>query len=1193
MMKKRLTAWLLVLCMTLSLLPGTAFAASGGNDGTITVYYDLNDGGKSPYLMKMTTTPGQEPPIHPGAVRAGQPFAGWAGDRAGSKAAEFKDGATLYAQWQSGYEISLYYNEGKDTNPGDTAALPDPIKFTTDNNGKLKERDLGKVDAAIKAVEDRGAYTFMGWYVVEKKGEYEKDDLFTKKLTTDTVIPTNGLKLYGRWETVYAIKFNYNGSQQTNADIETTTGGVLSKMPLTPEYPDDGYDFEAWYIIDPSTDVNDRLPGSELITAGQLPNNPTYKDKRGVKIPHDELSKFSFTEIAKALKALHDKNLGDGTITLVANWQLPAGIVFHTNGGHFGSDDKNRSTVIKTDNDGVLKRLPDPEPTLTGYDFIGWYKKDAFTPTGTPPGKDAVVDKTKKEIEIEDKFSAPETVYAAWKKLVKVTINFGTGDIPSETLYVPNGGQLSSTDYKKYLEDLTVKGYTIGDLFTLTPGSSGTGTEKKTLEEIKTYEFKTDTEIKVNLISGYLVNFWIEDENGNQVKLPYPSTDPTKQGNWYTNTQGHLINNEKHMPEKPTNPLKTFIGWYTADGKPLPQSTFDNEPSYGPFEGEQNFYAHYGAPYTITLNVNGGTSTSSTIKTEKDGTILINNLPTLTDKPIIDGKEHVFGGWYLEATGTNPVTAATVFDGPATIYAKWVKPTEVYKIAYNVGSHGTLATATAIEQETTSANRFPPSFPAVTETDLTQYLFGGWYTQIDGKGTKIEPNSEIPSDIFIQDATPPGSKRTVHIYAYWIPRTGTRANAANPSTFSLVRPSAADVPAAQADAAVKITFDPRDGKFQNGDTTKEVITKNNIIETWPAAPVRDGYTFKHWYISTDHTKAEVVKNQSFNADTTLCAEWERIPITITFDRNDGTGTFKTVTADDDGKISTTDWNSIGTPTRNDGWVFTDWFDAPTGDKKISQAEIYITDTTVYAQWRKLPVVTFDPDNGEQPQKITVKEADNTLPSAPTAPNRLGYEFKGWYVAKNGQGNKLDLDPANLSNMTFDQDTTYYAYWEATEWTITWDVNTKDPADPNDSSKPAIPSNPASIDSSKTVGGKIPNLPQLTRRGYRFGGWKIKDTNDLVTTNTPIYADTKLVAVWESLTDPTPPTNPVVTFIVDLEPVPNDAAHFTLETNSSHQLEQLPVLEGLGKVSGWRLEDGTTSVTAVSYTHLTLPTIYSV
>ena len=81
-MKKRLTAWLLVLCMALSLLPGTAFAAEGGGDGTVTITYDLNDG-ISDYQLQLKTTPGQEPANSPGAKWAGRPFAGWSSDKAG------------------------------------------------------------------------------------------------------------------------------------------------------------------------------------------------------------------------------------------------------------------------------------------------------------------------------------------------------------------------------------------------------------------------------------------------------------------------------------------------------------------------------------------------------------------------------------------------------------------------------------------------------------------------------------------------------------------------------------------------------------------------------------------------------------------------------------------------------------------------------------------------------------------------------------------------------------------------------------------------------------------------------------------------------------------------------------------------------------------------------------------------------
>lgn len=1241
-MMKRLTAWLLVLCMTLSLLPGTAFAASGGgdDDGLITVYYDLNDGGKSTYRLKMKTKEGEEPRINPGAVWAGRPFAGWMGDRAGSTAAEFKDGAVLYANWQSGYELTLDFNEPENS--------PTSLTYTTDNNGKLKERDLAAIDNQIAKVESLGKYSFEGWYVAEKKGEYEKDDLFTKQLTTDTVIPANGFKLYAKWASIYTINFDYDmtgkaESGQSNPPIETTTGGVLSKMPKTPAFKDDGYDFEAWYIIE---EVEYSLPGSKPITEGQLPRDKVtnkLEDMRGVRIPHDELSKFSFTEIAEALKELKANNqISDDSITLVANWQLPAGIVFHANGGHFGSDEKNYRIVIKTDENGELRRLPNPDPEkdgpfITGYKFIGWYKADAFNPTGTPPGKDAVVDKTKKEVEIGDKFSGPTTVYAAWEKLMKVTINFGTGDLTPVTLYVPHGQQLSSNDYKQYLEDLTVKGYTVGDLFTIEP--EGGMPENQTLEQIKTYSFTADTTIKVNLIKGYLVNFWTEDENGTPIKLPYPAGDPTGKGNWYTNTQGHLINDATNMPSDPQYPndLKSFIDWYTADGKPLPQSTFDNKPSYGPFEGEQNFYAHWGAPFKITFQSNTGGNIITEVKTDKAGKIPI-PLPTPTSPTEGQYKDYVFEGWHLkqDLSDTAVDLSTPAQSEPPVLYAKWIKPIQEIPITYDPGTRGTVTT-TPVQDKTTLSGQFPPSLPQAVPDDVTAFRFGGWFTKADGQGTMINAGDKIPDDVYTDSTT-----GAIHLFAYWIPTT--RATNSPSSTFAM-RPTA-DVPSLTAAAGEfditltdkkggtlpdgsplvdkvetegkklpvsklpeklvkdgyefvgwfsaetggtkittstqffkdteifarwesKIIFAPGIGNFPDAPDAlyKELVTTDNRLSNWPTDPVCNGQRFLGWY---DENDKKVSENQLFPDAVTLTAKWEPIKLTITFDRNDGTGTYVTKEADENGLV--TDFDSIDDPERT-GYDFDGWFTEKEGGTEVTSTYVFTADATVYAHWRKLPVITFDPDNGENPQVLTV-DKDGNLVGYDTLdpPKRAGYKFDEWYTARNGGGNKFD------SAAKFTQDATFYANWIATEYTIHWKTK-------SDSDIDTTPINPATIADSETVGGYIPSLPQITRKGYRFGGWWTGDPNDSdetkhgiqITTDTPIDKDTTLTAKWIDLTT-TEPENPVVTFIVDIAGIPDDAAHFTLETNSSHQLEQLPVLDGIGKVNGWRLEDGSSRVT---------------
>lgn len=1234
-MMKRLTAWLLVLCMTLSLLPGTAFAASGGgdDDGLITVYYDLNDGGKSTYRLKMKTKEGEEPRINPGAVWAGRPFAGWMGDRAGSTAAEFKDGAVLYANWQSGYELTLNFMEGDVDNVITSPSSP----YTTDNNGKLKERDLAAIDNLIAKVESLGKYSFEGWYVAEKKGEYEKDDLFTKQLTTDTVIPANGFKLYAKWASIYTINFDYDmtgkaQSGQSNPPIETTTGGVLSKMPKTPAFKDDGYDFEAWYILEDPNNPNS-LPGAELITEGQLPwENGTLKTMRGVRIPHDELSKFSFTEIAEKL------NLK--SITLVANWQLPAGIVFHANGGHFGSDEKNYRIVIKTDENGELRRLPNPDPEkdgpfVTGYKFIGWYKADAFTPQGTPPGKDAVVDKTEKEVEIGDKFSGPTTVYAAWEKLMKVTINFGTGDLTPVTLYVPKGQQLSSNDYKQYLEDLTVKGYTVGDLFTIEP--EGGMPENQTLEQIKTYSFTADTTIKVNLIKGYLVNFWTEDENGTPIKLPYPAGDPTGKGNWYTNTQGHLINDATNMPSDPQYPndLKSFIGWYTADGKPLPQSTFDNKPSYGPFEGEQNFYAHWGAPFKITFQSNTGGDIATEVKTDKAGKIPI-PLPTPTSPTEGQYKDYVFEGWHLkqDLSDTAVDLSTPAQSEPPTLYAKWIKPIQEIPITYDPGTRGTVTT-TPVQDKTTLSGQFPPSLPQAVPDDVTAFRFGGWFTKADGQGTKINAGDKIPDDVYTDSTT-----GAIHLFAYWIPTT--RATNSPSSTFAM-RPTA-DVPsltAAAGEVAITfnlngiagttpasamtdangrltslpeptadhykfvgwykipsggtekvttntvftkeqtlyaywepiITFNANGGHFVGDELEFEATTTNKKLPLngWPADPTRQYYKFDGWYTSaTGGNKINKDPEHEFTETPpiTLYAHWTGY--TISFNRNDGSGAIEHTEVTEDGKIKALP----AAPAPRPGYAFEGWYTEAEGGTEITTNRTFTADTVVYAHWKKFPTVTFEPGNGEKPEVITVTTVGGPLSKEPKTPNRAGYKHSGWFTGENGSGIQYQ------QGSTFTTDTTFYAYWTEAKYTIHWDMG-KDPSGGDLKNPP----NPSSINDNETVGGYIPGLPNPTCKGYQFAGWKVKEytgdnlnKGDPVTTSTPIYSDITLEATWIDLANPPEPENPVVTFIVDIAGIPDDAAHFTLETNSSHQLEQLPVLDGIGKVNGWRLEDGSSRVT---------------
>ncbi len=69
------------------------------------------------------------------------------------------------------------------------------------------------------------------------------------------------------------------------------------------------------------------------------------------------------------------------------------------------------------------------------------------------------------------------------------------------------------------------------------------------------------------------------------------------------------------------------------------------------------------AVYTITLDAGGGSVSPAILQTGEDGKLASLPAPTRSG--------YTFGGWYSRASGGSAVTADTVFNADATIYARW------------------------------------------------------------------------------------------------------------------------------------------------------------------------------------------------------------------------------------------------------------------------------------------------------------------------------------------------------------------------------------------------------------------------------------------------------------------------------------------------------------------------------------------
>lgn len=137
-------------------------------------------------------------------------------------------------------------------------------------------------------------------------------------------------------------------------------------------------------------------------------------------------------------------------------------------------------------------------------------------------------------------------------------------------------------------------------------------------------------------------------------------------------------------------------------------------------------------------------------------------------------------------------------------------------------------------------------------------------------------------------------------------------------------------------------------------------------------------------------------------------------ITVTFELNGGTGTASANVIS--GQVVPKPADPVKEGSKFAGWYsdvgLTTEFDFTT---KIT------TPTTIYAKWTDVVTVSFDSMGGSDVAAQVI--AKGTTAKEPTAPNREGYTFKGWYTEK-------ELTNEFVFTTTITADTKLYAKWEA-------------------------------------------------------------------------------------------------------------------------------------------------------------------
>ncbi|PPL15317.1 hypothetical protein GY24_14550 [Microterricola pindariensis] len=182
-----------------------------------------------------------------------------------------------------------------------------------------------------------------------------------------------------------------------------------------------------------------------------------------------------------------------------------------------------------------------------------------------------------------------------------------------------------------------------------------------------------------------------------------------------------------------------------------------------------------------------------------------------------------------------------------------------------------------------------------------------------------------------------------------------------------------------------VTFDARGGSPVTG-----IAADFGSRITAPVAPERAGYAFAGWFTDAGATLPWDFDTARIAGDLTLHAGWDANSHTVTFDARGGVPV-ASVTADFDSTITAPD-----EPTRA-GHGFTGWFTNPEATVPWDfDTALIAGDLTLYAGWSvNSYAVTFDARGGSPVAGIT---ADfGTRIAEPSAPERLGYTFAGWFT----------------------------------------------------------------------------------------------------------------------------------------------------------------------------------------------------
>ncbi|MBQ6660698.1 MAG: InlB B-repeat-containing protein, partial [Lachnospiraceae bacterium] len=686
-------------------------------------------------------------------VRKYYTFLGWYTAETGGTKVEPTDimktaaNHTLYAHWKRNtVNVSFNVNGGYGTIPSKTYNVGDTY-------GSLPAGPTPQT-----------GYAFAGWFTAKTGG--------TEITTSSTVFSTRTV-LYAQYTAkTYTVSFNANGGSAVSTKRKITYGTAYGTLPTTTlTY----HTFLGWYTAkDGGTRITDTtklsLAADHTLYAhwkrntvnvsfnvnggyGNIPNR-TYNvgDTYGSfpaapTSPQGHSFVGWFTAKSGGTRIYSTTQVYSSRTVLYAHYSANSyKVSFDANGGTKVSSTR---TITYGTAYGTL-----PTTSRTYHTFLGWYT--------AKEGGNKITDTTNLSLAVD------HTLYAHWKRNtvnVSFNVNGGYGNIPNRTYNVgdtygsfpaaptpPQGHSFvgwftaKSGGTRIYSTTLVYSSRTVlyaqytANSYTISFDANG-GDAISTTKKITFGTAYGSLPVPYRIYHTFQ-GWYTAKESGTRITETTTlslAANHTLYAHWKRNTVTVSFNSNGgygnvpvqtynvgdpygKLPVGPTPPSGlSFLGWYTKaiDGDLVTEKTIV-------LSSRKCLYAHFGeAKWKVTFDSDGGSAVMQK-------TVIFGKAYGTLGTPTKSG--YKFLGWYTAKSGGSPVTGTTIvsINKDHILYARWGKYVTV-----------TFKAPEGMVYQSTKKVACNEQYGQLLAAVRPGYVFAGWYTAPDGRGTIVNANTLV------------------------------------------------------------------------------------------------------------------------------------------------------------------------------------------------------------------------------------------------------------------------------------------------------------------------------------------------------------------------------------------------------------------------------------------------------------------